>query len=297
MSPRGPGQVTADQALSRKVPQPGPELAADPSALQLQPGATPHRAPPGLTPPRPASYAGLFCLSMPDLSVVLEAMQRHHPWATLRITGTEWRHRGLQREAFERAARAAAIDTVTLNSAHSRPEEETEPWSLWRREPDLVRAVFVAGQQTVTAVWNGGTWWSWSPSQGRMTNSGDPHHEHGMGPGEGLVEPGKLLPFVDLEVQEETSLAGRPAYRLIARPLPPVWPRSGPHIELHFLGSGADEYRLTVDAERGLLLRTEARLEGLPFGVIEVSEVVYDQDLDGNVFRPVLGDTDPAPAV
>ena len=297
MSPRGPGQVTADQALSRKVPQPGPELAADPSALRLQPCATPHRAPPGLTPPRPASYAGLFCLSMPDLSVVLEAMQRHHPWVTLRMAGIEWRHRGLQKEAFERAARAHGIRAVTLNSSYVRPEEEMEPWSLWRREPDLVRAVFVVGPQTVTAVWNGGTWWAWSPPQGRMTNSGDPHHGHGMGPGEGLVEPGELLPFVDLEVLGETSLAGRPAYRLVARPLPPEWPRSGPHPELHFLGTGADEYRLTVDAERGLLLRTEARLDGRAFGVIEVGDVEYDQVLDGDVFRPPLGDLDPPAAV
>ena len=45
----------------------------------------------------------------------------------------------------------------------------------------------------------------WSPSRGRMTNSCDPRHRHGLGPGGDLVDPGKILPFVGLAELEETS--------------------------------------------------------------------------------------------
>lgn len=125
--PPGPGQATPDQALAQDVAS---RVRNRP--LTRQPSRSgrpqPHSRRRWLCRfPRPLSLARLFCLSMPNLSVALEAMQRHHPWVTLRIAGIEWRHRGLQKEAFERAARAHGIHTVTLNSSYVRPEEETEP--------------------------------------------------------------------------------------------------------------------------------------------------------------------------
>ncbi|MHB8325013.1 MAG: hypothetical protein ACYDEA_03400 [Candidatus Dormibacteria bacterium] len=222
---------------------------------------------------------------MAELNEVLEVMQQRRPWATLRIAGFEWRHNSLLLEAFERAVRAVGGHITTIESSYVRPDEETEPWALWRQEPDLMRAEFRVGPETVTAVWNADSWWAWSPSRGRMTNSGALTHLHGLGPGEGFLDPAMVLPFVDLELQGETRLAGRPAHRLVARPLPPDWPRAGAPIGLVLLGTGADEYWLTVDAERGLLLRAEARLEGVPFRVVEVQDVVYDEHLACDTFR------------
>jgi hypothetical protein len=46
---------------------------------------------------------------------------------------------------------------------------------------------------------------------------------------------------------------------------------------------GADEYMLSVDAEQGVLLRTEAREQ--PFKVIEMTEVEFDVDLPPGTFK------------
>lgn len=164
---------------------------------------------------------------MAELNEVLEVMQQRRPWATLRIAGFEWRHSSLLVEAFYRAARAQGSHITTIESSYVHPDEETEPWALWRQEPDLMRAEFRVGPETVTAVWTADSWWAWSPSRGRMTNSGALNHQHGLGPGEGFLDPAMVLPFVDLELQGETRLAGRPAHRLVARPLPPRLAASG----------------------------------------------------------------------
>ncbi len=225
------------------------------------------------------------CLAMAEMDEVLEVIQQRRPWATLRISGFEWRHNSLLQKAFERAVRAVGGQITTIESSYVPPDEETEPWALWRQEPDLMRAEFRVGPETVKAVWNADSWWAWSPSRERMTNSGALNHQHGLGQAEGFLDPAIVLPFVDLELQGEIRLAGRPAHRLVARPLPPYWPREGAPEALFLLGAGADEYWLTVDAERGLLLRAEARLDGVQFRVVEVQDVVYDEQLACDTFH------------
>lgn len=221
------------------------------------------------------------------MSDALAAMQQHRPWRTLYLAGKSWRHNRLLLEAFEMAAKRDVRQTVTLKGPYVQPEEETEPWSLWRVEPDRMRAEFKVGTETVTAVWRGETWWSSSPSRGYRTNGGRPNYGHGIGPGERLLDPAQILPLVDLAMVEKTALLGRPAYRLVAHPHPPKWPRSGFPIELHMLGTGADEYELVADANGGLLLRTEARLGGLAFQVVEVEELALDLAIPGQTFEPV----------
>jgi hypothetical protein len=53
---------------------------------------------------------------------------------------------------------------------------------------------------------------------------------------------------------------------------------------IHDLGTGADEFELPVDEKRGIILRSEGRLRGLPFRVIEMDEVVFDEDLGSECF-------------
>jgi hypothetical protein len=66
-------------------------------------------------------------------------------------------------------------------------QERDEPWRLWLAPPGRVRAEFAAGEET--AVIQGDTWWSWSPSYGARTNQGSPRHSHGTGPADSLVHP------------------------------------------------------------------------------------------------------------
>ena len=57
---------------------------------------------------------------------------------------------------------------------------------------------------------------------------------------------------------------------------------------LNGLGIGADEYVLAVDAQQGVLLRSEARLHAHPFKVIEMTEVAFDVDIPADTFALVL---------
>jgi hypothetical protein len=118
---------------------------------------------------------------------------------------------------------------------------------------------------------------------GAQTNAGRPNVGHGIGPGEGLLDPTAILPAVELEVLGRTEILGRPAHRLRAVPVDGD-DDFGPCDALHALGSGADEYELVVDAERGFLLCSEARLRGEPFLLLEITELSLDNDLPPDTF-------------
>jgi outer membrane lipoprotein-sorting protein len=45
-----------------------------------------------------------------------------------------------------------------------------------------------------------------------------------------------------------------------------------------------DELLLTVDAQRGVLLRTEARLAGTSYRIVEMDEVSFDEEFGPEVF-------------
>lgn len=231
----------------------------------------------------------LFWRSMTLTSDATAAMHLPRPRHTLRLAGREWRHNQRSVDAFELAAKRDGRQTVTVRASYGRPEEETERWSLWRKEPDLMRAEFTVGGETVEAVWRGHTWWSSSPTRGYQTNNGRPNYGHGIGPADALLDPAKLLPVVDLQVREKTSLLDRPTYRLTARPRPAEWPRAGVPIAPVTLGAGGDEYELMLDPESGLLLRTEARLSDIPFRVIEVEELAVDTDMPSRIFELAPG--------
>jgi hypothetical protein len=57
--------------------------------------------------------------------------------------------------------------------------------------------------------------------------------------------------------------------------------------------SPADSYGRLVDADRGFLLRSEARLDGQPFRIVEVTELGFDEDLPPDTFKldPPPGET------
>jgi outer membrane lipoprotein-sorting protein len=116
-----------------------------------------------------------------------------------------------------------------------------------------------------------------------MTNSGATNHGHGFGPAETLVDAAALLSALRLQFLGADTLLGRDVFRI--RGVPRA--RTGHQTDggLHELGVGADDYMLSVDAERGMLLRTEARLREQPLIVIEMTEVEFDVDLPPETFK------------
>jgi hypothetical protein len=185
-----------------------------------------------------------------------------------------------RRGEVARGVRFAGGGIVVRASGEPEAEESEKSWRLWLEAPDRLRAEFAVGTETVTAWLSGGTWWSWSPSQGARTNEGRQNFGHGKGPGEVLVSPAQIAHVLDLEPLGSLRVLSRPAYRLRARPF------AVGDFALHRLGSGADEYDLVVDADRGFLLRAEARLRGAAFRVLEMTEVAVDEDIPADIFTP-----------
>ena len=204
-------------------------------------------------------------------------------WRTLRARGREWRHEPRLTEAF---LRATPSDAVTVTASFVGPpvqDEREERWSIWIERPRRVRAEFVVGAETVAVVFHDDTWWSWAPALGARTNGGRRDHGHGTGPVEALIETAALLPVLRFEAAGAGRWLDRPVAHLRAFPPTPVRLE---HAEvLHRLGSGADEYRLTVDLERGILLRVEARSEGRPFQIVEATQIAFDEDLPASTFE------------
>jgi outer membrane lipoprotein-sorting protein len=227
-----------------------------------------------------------------ELGEVLELMHTSEGrWSSLHAEGREWRDSALNLEAFMRMVERRRPGSVARfgDSSHEaeEPEEVESAWRLWMEGTDRIRAEFSVGHgEMVIAVVDGKTWWSWSPSSGALTNEGSENAETGLGPGTDLVHPAAILPAVDLEVRGRTTKLGRSAYEVLAVPT------TGNDDEedfglLHGIGSGAEEYELLVDAERGVLLRTVARLHGRPFLILEMDEVAFDEELPADTFTLV----------
>jgi hypothetical protein len=212
-------------------------------------------------------------------------------WRSIRAAGREWRHSARAWEAWQRSVppQSSAVTYLGAPEDEPKPEETEERWWLWQAKPDRTRAEFVVQGETLTAVVLGETWWSWSPTQGAMTNAGDPHSSQGTGPSYALIEPAPILPAVDLQVTSRSSFLGRTVLEVVARPS--VLDEDDEEADYlrgatHGLGSGADEYRLLIDAERGVLLRAEAVIGGAPFRILEMNAVAFDEDFPEDTFAP-----------
>jgi len=208
-------------------------------------------------------------------------------WRTLRLAGYEWRDEETLLRAWEReVARVRRHSSVTQLVAIKEGDSEAqtrEPWRLCIARPDRMRAEFRVGDRTVTAIFAGDRWWSRSP-QGFLSNDGEPSAGHGIGPGEALLDPGRHLARLRVISTSPTTYLARPALLISAEPN--LADDGESSFALHLLGAGADGYGLVVDDESGVLLRTEARLEGAPFRVIAVEEIAVDVPLAPETFDP-----------
>jgi len=229
---------------------------------------------------------------MSDLGEVLELMHTSSDrWSSLRLRGHEWRHLETFSRAWEHAfgelrkSASATVMSFRFDKPDEPHEESREDWRVWLAKPDKRRTQFLVGDQFVTAVFIGDHWWSWSPDAFR-TNDGALNINHGFGPAEGLVDPARRLASLHLRFEGRTSLLSRPAFLVTA--LPHVVEPQAFDPTFHLLGTGADVYRLIVDAEVGILLRCQAEFDGEPFRVIEVDEIGVNEILARETFDPDL---------
>ena len=94
-----------------------------------------------------------------------------------------------------------------------------------------------------------------------------------------LLDPSFLLATHELEPVSETVHAGRPAIEVRG-----TWQKRIETLHEGFFWATADEYRLLVDKEYGILLRYAAVIDGEEYAVSSVEEVIYDQPIPPETF-------------
>jgi hypothetical protein len=206
-----------------------------------------------------------------DLQVII----RH--WAD----GELWRH-SAERWAAIRPGGSRTVFGMANGATVSRFSDDT--YRVWRRLPGPLWRVEVSGSHDSTTILDSRRWWSSGFGGGFVTNirpDGSVDDRVGGSLPERLVEimfdPSFIPAIAVLAVTGETRLAGRRAITAVAQL----------RMDRDFRGLDwpyADEIRLVVDAEFGLLLRHEAMLEGAPFIISETTAMSFDP-LSDDLFR------------
>jgi len=142
---------------------------------------------------------------------------------------------------------------------------------------------------------NGDTWWQSYSSGATVTNS--PKEEIPCGAevkvlsrpvrpdykdadyailSQTSLEPSWLIPGLRMEPVGRMRFVGRETIRVRAEPVQGS--------EGWYWWEGADDYELLIDAERGTLLRIEARSQGEGFAGVEVMDIEFDVLIPDNAF-------------
>ena len=97
-----------------------------------------------------------------------------------------------------------------------------------------------------------------------------------------LLGPARVMGLFDIAI---TGRGERAGHAVICATWRPRALTDHEQFALHQLGSGAQEHVIEIDADRGVLLRLEARFAGEPMAISEALDVTFDADLDPELFR------------
>ena len=143
---------------------------------------------------------------------------------------------------------------------------------------------YSVAQESVSCVFENETWWSWSPSNGARTNAGRENESHGK-PAGALLDPFEYLGFLRIESIERSAFLGRTVFQVRATPRQSSG-REGPTsiCSRRFLATRPDDCILIIDAERGGLLRLDARIDGLTYQTTELTKIIFDERIPPHIF-------------
>jgi outer membrane lipoprotein-sorting protein len=228
------------------------------------------------------------------LGDVLELLHgAYDRFETVRLVAHDWQHvarSGRARKRFSAESGGTAYATIGF-TREAAPETSEGIVRLWFEKPHRVREEREGDLRgAVLGVRDGERWWMYSPESGARSNEDDLSFGSGVGQQyEHFLDPSVLIPGLIFEPLDETSVAGRRAVRVSARPR---GDRSDSLHQVLRLGVGADEYELAIDAERGVLLRALARIDGEEFSLHEVTEIAFDEPFapETFVFVPPAGE-------
>lgn len=230
-------------------------------------------------------YEGGLCVSESEFFDLLATSPTR--WRTLRMSGREWRDLTLARQAWaarkrQRLAGGMPVPTSALGRMERpEPREHEETWSLWLAPPQR-RAIFAFGTGTVDVVFHETTWWSYGPT-GFSSNEGRSRHEHGLGWGEQLVRtPDYATGFSVQHVQTGSRLGRATLEARVTTVHPP--PERGRGLHGLVIGD-ADMIDLSVDRERGVILRATSWIQHSVYRILEALDVAFDEVFPPDTFK------------
>jgi hypothetical protein len=226
-----------------------------------------------------------------DLGVLLALLHdADASFSTAQVTWRIWRNERRQRDAFiadveERRRRGASISLHSYGRDTEEHVEREETVRIWRAG-DRTRVEHHGGQRDgFYAVADGELWWMWDERTGGQSNEDDPSVGSNVAQElRVMLDPTPLLSVVRLRVAGRSDVAGRPTITAHASPRPPDI-HLGRSPSLHELGTGADDYELQVDEQRGVLLAATALRGGRPFHAISAQTIAFDQPIPETTFR------------
>lgn len=215
------------------------------------------------------------------LTVIHNAARRR---ATVRARIVTWRRPSLEGRALVRHAEQRGGQLYASGREPPTWAAEGEVVHLWLDPPKRVREDRVAscGLHLSRGVRDDDRWWQ-VDAQGDI-RSGIVNASESTGIGERftwLLDAATLLGVVSFQPLGEGSVAGRATWRVRARPRNNAG--AGRIVPLFGLG-GVGVYDLDIDAERGVILRVEARIDEEPFVIREVVEIAFGEVFHASTF-------------
>jgi hypothetical protein len=190
-----------------------------------------------------------------------------------------WQHESRSRRAFEMARTAATIGAIGHRvGGPDVPDESEMVWQVvhaeggrYRSDPIAESGAYTGPSPRGLQACDGERMW--------FLGSGTVHitRPHGSVMARRLLDPAWVLTH-DLDVVGEDEASGRRVLRVRATARIHQ-PRSGGAADM------AAERDLHVDAERGFLHADIALVDGEPYDVMELREVVLDTPVDPSTFR------------
>lgn len=214
-------------------------------------------------------------------------------WRTLRASGREWRNTTVLSEAWQaqiarKRAEGQHIGTNTFQSDLPRPENTEEEWHLWLAAP-WKRAQFAVSRETVDVIFHESTWWCNAYGVSR-TNGGALNSGCGEGPGAELIRTADYVSLIDVGAVTPGSWLGRDTLNARASIRQGLERKRGRGLHGLVIGD-PDEILLSVDRERGVILRTEGWFQGSVYRILDMNDVAFDEDFPPETFeiQPLLG--------
>jgi hypothetical protein len=231
----------------------------------------------------------------PTLGELIHLMQTARTrYLSLEAQIRNWSRPDLIAESWRRqAARRPRGSTVVSHFGEDVPESEANAAAIggievlsriWVERPDRWREETISPSRDARFR-NGREAWIEQPD-GTLLREEYPDID--IQPAETVWDPALLIAELWLDPLARTVLLGREAIEVRARPRPTFRP-GGEHF---LMVDEADEYELTIDRERGLVLRLASLIHGEVMTLLEVSELHLDRPLDSELFIRPSGSTE-----